>query len=99
MHRFLSCFVKKVLFYKYLYKNIYFYSILIIELPDTAYSINTQQLLGVRNLQIKTIEKWTRYNCVPINMNIWSNLPQVEKMTYIMQQIKCRCPEIMFTTE
>lgn len=85
--------------YKYLYKNIYFYSILIIELPGTAYSINSQKLLGVCNLQIKTIEKWTGYNCVPINMKIWSSLPEVEKITYVMHQIKCKCPEIMSTTE
>ncbi|KAL2712709.1 hypothetical protein V1478_017664 [Vespula squamosa] len=71
--------------------------ILIIEFPYIAYSINTQKLLGVRNLQIKSIEKWTGYRCVPINIKIWSDLPSHEKVTCIMQKIKDKYPEIMET--
>ncbi|XP_043684605.1 uncharacterized protein LOC122636955 isoform X1 [Vespula pensylvanica] len=72
--------------------------ILIVEFPSVAYSINTQKLLGVRNLQIKTIEKWTGHRCVSINMKVWFNLPSHERVTHIMQKIKDKYPEIMETT-
>lgn len=72
--------------------------ILIIEFPSIAYSINTQQLLGTWNVQVKSIEKCTGYSCIPINVKLWSNLLPHERITYIMQNIKNKCPEIMSST-
>ncbi|XP_015178282.1 PREDICTED: uncharacterized protein LOC107067359 isoform X2 [Polistes dominula] len=72
--------------------------ILIVAYPYQSYSINTQQLLGVWKSQIMSLEKWTGYKCVAININEWISLPTHEKNTYIMQEIKNKCSDIFELT-
>ncbi|XP_043273878.1 uncharacterized protein [Venturia canescens] len=67
--------------------------ILILYLPQHAYSINTQKMMGPRTLQMKSLETLTGYTVVPIQSTIWTSLPASQRIPYLMQTIKLKCDE------
>ncbi|KAJ4447957.1 hypothetical protein ANN_09967 [Periplaneta americana] len=64
--------------------------ILILCMPASSYAVNCQRLRTVSLLTIRTLET-LGYSVVPVNLQQWINLPDYEKIPYLMQNIKMKC--------
>lgn len=67
--------------------------ILIFNLPDTAYAINSQRLKSTWSLRIKSAEALMNCNTVAIHSSSWMKLPEYERVPYLMQAIKLKCED------
>uniref|UniRef100_A0A8D8YE83 RAP domain-containing protein n=1 Tax=Cacopsylla melanoneura TaxID=428564 RepID=A0A8D8YE83_9HEMI len=61
------------------------YMIAIIALPDSAFTLNTGKLRGAHLLYLRSLEKCTGVNVLPIHVDKWTELPDHEKIPYLMQ--------------
>ncbi|RLU16843.1 hypothetical protein DMN91_010911 [Ooceraea biroi] len=68
--------------------------ILIFNLPDAAYAINSQRLKSTWLLKIKSAEALTNSNTIAINSSSWFKLPEYERVPYLMQAIKLKCEDL-----
>ncbi|XP_032664876.1 uncharacterized protein LOC116841261 [Odontomachus brunneus] len=72
--------------------------ILIFNLPNKAYAVNSQRLKSTWALKIKSAEVLTKSSAVGINSNFWMKLPEYEKIPYLMQAIKLKCEDRLVST-
>ncbi|XP_012226400.1 FAST kinase domain-containing protein 2, mitochondrial-like [Linepithema humile] len=68
-------------------------TILIFNLPDTAYAVNSQRLKSTWSLRIKSAEVLINSNTVAIHSSSWMKLPEYERVPYLMQAIKLKCED------
>lgn len=68
--------------------------ILIFNLPDDAYAVNSQRLKSTWLLKIKSAEALTKSNTIAINFTSWMKLPEYERVPYLMQAIKLKCENL-----
>ncbi|EFN64702.1 hypothetical protein EAG_06931 [Camponotus floridanus] len=68
--------------------------ILIFNLPDTAYAVNSQRLKSTWLLRIKSAEELTKSNTIAINSTSWAKLFEHEKVPYLMQAIRLKCEDL-----
>ncbi|KMQ90714.1 fast kinase domain-containing protein 2 [Lasius niger] len=68
--------------------------ILIFNLPDVAYAVNSQRLKSTWLLKIKSAEALTKSNTIAINSSSWMKLPEYERVPYLMQAIKLKCEDL-----
>lgn len=68
--------------------------ILIFNLPDTAYAVNSQRLKSTWLLKIKSAEALTKSNTIAINSNSWMKLPEYERVPYLMQAIRLKYEDL-----
>jgi len=59
-------------------------------MPASCYAINCQRLRSVPSLTLRTLEALGHY-VVPVSLQQWVNLPDYEKIPYLMQNIKIKC--------
>ncbi|XP_011631392.1 uncharacterized protein LOC105423363 isoform X2 [Pogonomyrmex barbatus] len=70
--------------------------ILIFNLPDTAYAINSQRLKSTWSLKIKSVEALVKTETIAINSNSWIKLPEYERLPYLMRAIRLKCGDDSF---
>jgi len=75
-----------------------YYRILIFNLPDIAYAINSQRLKSTWSLKIKSAEALTNSNAIAINSGSWLKLPEYERIPYLMQAIKLKSEHLLEST-
>ncbi|XP_029668271.1 FAST kinase domain-containing protein 2, mitochondrial-like [Formica exsecta] len=68
--------------------------ILIFNLPDTAYAVNSQRLKSTWLLKIKSAEALTKSNTIAINSSSWMKLPEHERVPYLMQAIRLKSEDL-----
>ncbi|XP_072744729.1 uncharacterized protein [Anoplolepis gracilipes] len=68
--------------------------ILIFNLPDTAYAVNSQRLKSTWLLKIKSAEALTKSNTIAINYSSWMKLPEHERVPYLMQAVRLKCEDL-----
>ncbi|KAJ9598021.1 hypothetical protein L9F63_026874 [Diploptera punctata] len=64
--------------------------ILVLCLPETFFNQNCKRLRAIPSLTLKTLESMG-YIVVPVSLQLWTLLPEYEKIPYLMQNIKIRC--------
>lgn len=64
--------------------------ILVLCMPASSYAVNCQRLRSVPSLTLHTLEAMG-YSVVPVSLQLWMNLPDYEKIPYLMQNIKIKC--------
>lgn len=64
-----------------------YFSVVIQGLGHFDYTINNNQMRGCTILNMKVLES-NGYVVVPICLHVWNNLPDFEKIPYLMQNIK-----------
>ncbi|XP_029158527.1 FAST kinase domain-containing protein 2, mitochondrial-like isoform X2 [Nylanderia fulva] len=67
---------------------------LIFNLPDVAYAMNSQRLKSTWLLKIKSAEALTKSNTIAINSGSWMKLPEHERVPYLMQAIRLKCEDL-----
>ncbi|XP_046593812.1 uncharacterized protein LOC107224312 [Neodiprion lecontei] len=72
--------------------------IMVINLPDHAYAINSRRLKGPWSLMLKTLEKHTGHAVIPISSLMWNDLMDYEKIPYLMQAIRLKCDKVSTST-
>ncbi|XP_046423643.1 uncharacterized protein LOC124181288 isoform X1 [Neodiprion fabricii] len=60
-------------------------------LPARAYTNNSQCLKGSWTLLLRTLEKQTGHAVISINLAIWNDLKEHEKIPHLMQAIRLKC--------
>lgn len=73
---------------------IIYFRILIFNLPNTAYAVNSQRLKSTWLLKIKSAEALLKTNTIAINSTSWAKLPEYEKVPYLMQAIRLKCKDL-----
>ncbi|XP_012258072.2 uncharacterized protein LOC105687202 [Athalia rosae] len=68
--------------------------IIVINLPDDAYSTNSRRLKGDWALLLKTLETLTGYTVISISSKMWNGLMDREKIPYLMQAIRLKFDSI-----
>lgn len=76
-------------FFSYKFKTLCF-RILVLCMPASSYAVNCQRLRSVPSLTLRTLEAMG-YSVVPVSLQLWMNLPDYEKIPYLMQSIKIKC--------
>lgn len=66
------------------------FRILVLCMPASSYAVNCQRLRSVPSLTLRTLEAMG-YSVVPVSLQLWLNLPDYEKIPYLMQSIKIKC--------
>lgn len=91
IHTFSSvgCFVHFNFFFSDKFKTLCF-RILVLCMPASSYAVNCQRLRSVPSLTLRTLEAMG-YSVVPVSLQLWMNLPDYEKIPYLMQSIKIKC--------
>lgn len=74
--------------------NILYFRLLIFNLPDTAYAVNSQRLKSTWLLKIKSAETLIKSNTIAINSSSWVKLPEYERVPYLMQAIRLKCEDL-----
>lgn len=69
--------------------TIYCFRVAILSLRHFAYTLNNRLLRSSTNLAIKALES-SGCHVVPVCLEVWENLPDFEKIPYLMQAIKER---------
>lgn len=72
------------------------FRILIFNLPDTAYAVNSQRLKSTWLLKIKSVEALIKTNAIAINSSAWMKLPEYERLPYLMRAIRLKCEDDSF---
>ncbi|XP_021930969.1 uncharacterized protein LOC110835248 isoform X3 [Zootermopsis nevadensis] len=67
--------------------------ILVLCMPASCYAINCQRLRSVPSLTLRTLEA-LGHSVVPVSVQHWMNLPDYEKIPYLMQNIKVKCESL-----
>lgn len=67
--------------------------ILVLCLAETSYNQNCKRLRVVPSLTLKTLET-LGYTVVPVSLQLWTSLPDYEKIPYLMQNIKMKCESL-----
>lgn len=67
--------------------------ILIFNLPDSAYAVNSQRVKSTWLLEIRSAEALIKSNTIAINSSSWMKLPEYERVPYLMQAIKLKCED------
>lgn len=67
--------------------------ILVLCMPASYYAVNCQRLRAVPSLTVRTLEA-LGYSVVPVALQHWMNLPDYEKIPYLMQNIKMKCESV-----
>ncbi|XP_033608909.1 uncharacterized protein LOC111868360 isoform X2 [Cryptotermes secundus] len=67
--------------------------ILVLCMPASYYAVNCQRLRPVPSLTVHTLEA-LGYSVVPVSLQHWMNLPDYEKIPYLMQNIKMKCESV-----
>jgi FAST kinase domain-containing protein 2 len=67
--------------------------ILVLCMPASYYAVNCQRLRTVPSLTVRTLEA-LGYSVVPVSLQHWINLPDYEKIPYLMQNIKMKCESV-----
>lgn len=75
------------------------FRILIFNLPDTAYAVNSQRLKSTWLLKIKSVEALIKTNAIAINSSSWMKLPEYERLPYLMRAIRLKCEDDSFLTK
>ncbi|XP_077275241.1 uncharacterized protein LOC143904434 [Temnothorax americanus] len=70
--------------------------ILIFNLPDAAYAVNSQRLKSTWLLKIKSVEALIKTNAIAINSSSWMKLPEYERLPYLMRAIRLKCEDDSF---
>ncbi|XP_071562270.1 uncharacterized protein [Temnothorax nylanderi] len=70
--------------------------ILIFNLPDAAYAVNSQRLKSTWLLKIKSVEALIKTNAIAINSTSWMKLPEYERLPYLMRAIRLKCEDDSF---
>ncbi|KYM97993.1 hypothetical protein ALC62_11339 [Cyphomyrmex costatus] len=73
--------------------------ILIFNLPDAAYAVNSQRLKSTWSLKIKSVEALMKTNAIAINSSSWMKLPEYERLPYLMRAIRLKCEDDSFLTK
>ncbi|KYN16616.1 PREDICTED: uncharacterized protein LOC108764067 [Trachymyrmex cornetzi] len=73
--------------------------ILIFNLPEAAYAVNSQRLKSTWSLKIKSVEALIKTNAIAINSNSWMKLPEYERLPYLMRAIRLKCEDDSFLTK
>ncbi|XP_011701322.1 PREDICTED: uncharacterized protein LOC105458007 [Wasmannia auropunctata] len=73
--------------------------ILIFNLPDAAYAVNSQRLKSTWSLKVKSVEALIKTSVIAINSNSWMKLPEYERLPYLMRAIKLKCEDDSFLTK
>lgn len=58
-------------------------------LPTSYFTTNLGTLKGSFDLQLRTLEKLVSI-VVPIDLGLWTNLPDREKIPFLQREIKAR---------
>lgn len=64
-------------------------SVLVLALPHFHYTVNCRRMKGTTALMIKILET-KGYTVVPICLDEWNDLPDFEKIPYVMRTIKSK---------
>ncbi|KAG7204022.1 hypothetical protein KM043_001883 [Ampulex compressa] len=72
--------------------------LLIVNCPKKAYANNTQRLKSTWSLRLKLIEAETKLPLIAINYFLYRQLPDNEKVPYLVQAIKLKCGNIVIKT-
>ncbi|XP_046740804.1 uncharacterized protein LOC124408127 [Diprion similis] len=72
--------------------------IMVLSLPDHAYSINTHRLKGPWRLLLKTLKKHTGHMIIPISSLMWDNLIDHQKIPYLVQAVSLKCDKVSTST-
>lgn len=75
------------------------FRILIFNLPEAAYAVNSQRLKSTWSLKIKSVEALIKTNAIAINSNSWMKLPEYERLPYLMRAIRLKCKDNSFLTK
>ncbi|KYN32594.1 hypothetical protein ALC56_13075 [Trachymyrmex septentrionalis] len=67
--------------------------ILIFNLPEAAYAVNSQRIKSTWSLKIKSVEALIKTNVIAINSSSWMKLPEYEKVPYLMRAIRLKCED------
>ncbi|XP_039315071.1 uncharacterized protein LOC105198482 isoform X1 [Solenopsis invicta] len=70
--------------------------ILIFNLPDAAYAVNSQRIKSTWSLKIKSVEALIKTNAIAINSSSWMKLPEYERLPYLMRAIRLKCEDDSF---
>ncbi|XP_011874630.1 PREDICTED: uncharacterized protein LOC105565776 isoform X2 [Vollenhovia emeryi] len=73
--------------------------ILIFNLPDVAYAVNSQRIKSTWLLKMKSVEALMKTTAIAINSSSWVKLPEYERLPYLMQAIKLKCEDDAFLTK
>ncbi|KAL0132532.1 hypothetical protein PUN28_000346 [Cardiocondyla obscurior] len=73
--------------------------ILIFNLPDAAYAVNSQRLKSTWLLKIKSVEALIKTNAIAISSSSWMKLPEHERLPYLMRAIRLKCEDDSFLTK
>ncbi|KAG5337991.1 FAKD2 protein, partial [Acromyrmex heyeri] len=71
--------------------------ILIFNLPEAAYAMNSQRLKSTWSLKIKSVEALMKTNAIAINSSSWMKLPEYERLPYLMRAIRLKCEDDSFS--
>ncbi|XP_036142063.1 FAST kinase domain-containing protein 2, mitochondrial isoform X2 [Monomorium pharaonis] len=73
--------------------------ILIFNLPDAAYAVNSQRIKSTWLLKIKSAEALTKSNAITINSSSWMKLTEYERLLYLVRAIRLKCEDDSFLTK
>lgn len=74
------------------------FRILIFNLPEAAYAVNSQRIKSTWLLKIKSVEALIKTNAIVINSSSWMKLPEYERLPYLMRAIRLKCEDDSFLT-